>query len=533
MSLTSYLFIAFVAVTLVLYYLAPGKGQWMLLLCADLVFYFWSMRLWALVLVATAFICYVTALGIDTINRRSKAWLASVKGTITREEKKKLKKGWDRRKRWIVLAGILCSFGILFVFKYTGFTVDNVNFLLGAFGKSARIKAPDLLLPMGISFYTLQAAGYLLDVYWERGEAQRSFPRFLLFVSFFPQLIQGPISRYDQLSETLYGPHPFRWEAVSFGLQRVLWGFFKKLVVADTFRVLVLSSTTDADTAVYTGFWVFFGILVYSVQLYADFTGGIDIAIGVAEIFGIRLAENFVRPFFSKSIAEFWRRWHITMGTWFRDYIFYPMSISGSMRELTLRSKKLFGKGFARRLPVWIVTMVTWLATGVWHGARWYFIVWGVLNGLIILISEELTPIYDRFHAAFPGALGSKAYTAFAVVRTFLLMGSLRLFDCYQDVTTTFSMFGKMFTEFRLSQITGENFLALGVKPEELVVPVIGVALMFFCSLWGRDRDVRRKLAERPFVLRFLVFGGLLVSVVLFGKYGVGFESAGFIYNQF
>ena len=213
------------------------------------------------------------------------------------------------------------NFGILAVLKYSGFTLLNVKSLLDFMNFKNNIPILRFALPLGISFYTFQTMGYIIDVYRDKYPYEKNIFKLALFISFFPQLIQGPISRFDDLKETLFGEHSFDAKAISFGLQRILWGFFKKLVIAD--RLLPAVNTIVRNPEEYQGVYVLVGMFFYAIQLYADFTGGIDIAIGVAEVFGIRLKENFERPYFSKSITEYWRRWHISLGSWFREYMFF------------------------------------------------------------------------------------------------------------------------------------------------------------------------------------------------------------------
>ena len=201
------------------------------------------------------------------------------------------------------------------------------------------------------------------------------------------------------MAETLYQEHSFDAKNVCYGLQRILWGFFKKLVIAD--RILTAVNEIIRNPDEYAGAYVFVGMMFYALELYADFTGGIDVTIGVAEVLGIRLTENFNRPFFSKSIKEYWNRWHITMGTWFTDYIFYPISVCGPMLKLSKFSRKKLGENLGKRVPIYLSSFVVWFATGIWHGASWNFIVWGLGNWVVIMISQELEPLYAKFHAKF------------------------------------------------------------------------------------------------------------------------------------
>lgn len=526
----SYGFIAFLLIIFILYYLIPKRFQWMLLLVANFLFYFSAGRYYPIFITITAASVYGAGMMMTKCDRQLEKYAALISsGEIpkpSREEKKAYKKTINKKKKFWMLLCLFFNLGILAVTKYTNFVLENVSGIT-----RGEFTPVDLIVPLGISFYTFQAVGYLLDVYWNKCEPQRNFFRFLLFTTFFPQLIQGPISRYGDLSRTLYGEHRFDWKQVRFGLERILWGYFKKLVVADRIGVAMACITEDPDY--YTGAFVFVGMIFWAVQLYADFTGGIDITIGIAQVFGIHLEENFIRPFFSKNIAEYWRRWHITMGTWFRDYVFYPMSISRPMKNITSATKKRFGMAGAKRVAVYISTIVVWLATGIWHGAAWHFVAWGLANGVIILISEEFAPLYEKFHKSFPRLGASWGYRAFQIIRTFLLMCCIRLFDTYADMGLAIKQFIHMFTQFRWNQVTLNELTEMGLARADYVTVLVGVLIMFTVSMLGRRESVREIISRKPYIVRFGIFVILFFATLLFGSYGVGFDAKQFIYNQF
>lgn len=351
-----------------------------------------------------------------------------------------------------------------------------------------------------------------------------------LFVSFFPQLIQGPINRFDQMKETLFSEHRFDSREIALGLERILWGFFKKLVIAD--RILTGVTAIIKQPETYNGIYVFVGMMFYALQLYADFTGGIDITIGIAQTLGIRVQENFIRPYFSKNIAEYWRRWHISLGTWFTEYIFYPVSVCQPMLKFSRFCRKHFGDYVGKRMPVYVASLAVWFTTGIWHGASWNFVVWGLLNGIIIILSQECEPLYARFHRKFHVA-GKKWYSGFQVIRTVLLMSSLRMLDCYRDVPLTFRMFGDMLVHSRISQLFDGRLMTLGLTISDYIVLAIGTVILLGVSLAGRDGSVREKLAARPAPVRYALLYSLFLCVLIIGAYGVGYDSSQFIYNQF
>lgn len=530
MLFTSYEFFAFITVLFLLYYIVPRRVQWMLLLAAGYVFYAAADPRYLVYILATTVTIYFTARVIERSQEKQAAYLREHKAQMDREEKKAYKEGRHRvRFRWLLL-GLLINLGILGTVKYANFFIANINGVMGAFGGTGKLSFVTLALPMGISFYTFQALGYLIDVYRGTVPAEKNFFRLALFVSFFPQLVQGPISRFDDLSKTLYGEHPFDGRTVCFGLQRMLWGYFKKMVIAD--RILTgLSCIIDAPGQ-YHGAYAFVGMLFYTVELYADFTGGIDITIGIAQVLGIRLAENFERPYFSKSLKEYWRRWHITMGTWFKDYIFYPISICKPMQKISKFSRSHLGKKIGMRLPVYLSSFVVWFATGFWHGASWNFVVWGLANWLVLMVSEELEPLYERFHKRF-GFSNKGLYSLFQVGRTFLLISVLKMFDCYSDVGTVFRMFGSMLTAKNWNILWDGSLLKLGMTAADYGVIAAGTAVLLGVGLIQRSGSVREKVAARAYPVRVAVWFALFLSVLVFGAYGIGYDASQFIYNRF
>lgn len=530
MLFTSYTFIGFIALLFMVYYLIPKKYQWVLLLLASYIFYSFAGVKYLLYIFFTSLSTYLISNKVSRLYLQQTDYLQNHKGELSRPEKKAYKAGIKKIQwRWLLLC-LFLNIGILAVIKYTNFTINNINYISTALGKGQLLSFWNIALPMGISFYTFQTMGYMIDVYRGKYPAEKNFFRLALFVSFFPQLVQGPISRFDDLSKTLFEAHDFDKENILFGLQRILWGFFKKLVIAD--RLLVAVTTIIGDSSTYQGVFVFIGMLLYAFELYADFTGGIDITIGIAQVLGVKVKENFMRPYFAKSTKEYWRRWHITMGTWFKDYVYYPLAISPTMLKFSKFSKNKFGSGIGKRLPVYVATLATWYITGLWHGANWNFIVWGLMNAVVILISQEFEPLYDRFHKKFK-VKGLFTFRLFQVIRTVLLMSSIRLFDCYRDVPQTFKMFGTMFTNFNIKQAFNGSMLELGLSMADYVIVLVGLLLMLGVSLSQRSGSVRKKIAKQPAAIRYLSYYALFISTIVFGAYGIGYEASQFIYNQF
>jgi alginate O-acetyltransferase complex protein AlgI len=530
MIFTSYEFIIPLLVLFVLYYLVPKKVQWILLLIASYGFYSLAGIQFLLYIMVTTISTYFISRRLGKLQETQSNYLKKNKSLLSREEKKAYK-GKIKAKSWrLLVLCLLFNFGILAVIKYADFMISNVNSVFGLFRLNQELSYFKFAIPLGISFYTFQSMGYLIDVYRKKYPLEKNIFKLALFISFFPQLIQGPISRFNDLKETMFREHNFDARTISFGLQRILWGYFKKVVIAD--RLLSGVTTIIGNPDLYQGSYVLVVTFFYAIQLYADFTGGIDITIGIAQVFGIKIKENFNRPYFSKSTVEYWRRWHITLGTWFKEYLFYPISVSQPMLRLSKYSRKHLGEGIGKRLPVYISTLLVWFTTGIWHGAAWNFIVWGLLNGVIILISQELQPLYDKFHNRFH-VKHTFGYRLFEVGRTFWLMGLVRILDCYRDVGTTFRMYGTIFTNWNFGELLNGGLLEVGLTPADYLVLIPAVLIVLVVSLIQRSGSVREKIASRPLTLRYALYFVLIFIIIIFGAYGIGYDSSQFIYSQF
>ncbi len=529
MLFTSASFLGFVLVLLIIYYGPARKAQWQTILVANFIFYGICGLSYLPYIIFSILTTYFCTNAMQRMSDSTKEYLSLHKDSMDRAERKAYKAGRQKGLSRILLLDILLNIGMLSVVKYTNFTISNINALLLLLGQEKAIDFLTIALPMGISFYVFMSVGYAIDVYRGKTEAETNVCKLACFISFFPQLVQGPISRYSDLSESLFVRHEFSLARMKSGFTRILWGFFKKLVIAD--RIVLAVNEIIHNPETYQGAFVLLGMLFYAIELYADFTGGIDITIGVAELLGVKVQENFIRPYFSKSIKEYWNRWHITMGSWFTDYIFYPISVSGWMRKLTHNSRNKLGDKIGKRVPVYLSAFIVWFATGIWHGASWNFIVWGLMNFVVIMISQELTPFYRWFHSRFH-VEGSVGWKAFQVLRTILLMSSLRCFDCYRDVPLTFHMYGTIFTSWNLKTCL-LSLGSLGLTTGDYLVVLLGTALIFLVSMASRQVSFREKLFAKGYWTQFAAIFGLTVIVLVFGVYGVGYDSSQFIYNQF
>ena len=350
MAFFSWQFILFLTVSVLVYYILPGRFQWLVLLASSVWYYLVGGGIRAAVFVAvTGVTTWGGAYLMDLVAQReeqkalerlrsavpddagadgAKAAKTGRAGKLSREEKKALKAVVQKKKKRLLVAVLLLNFGILGVVKYGNFVTTNLNELFAHFQSGTRVPVADFLLPLGISFYTFQSMGYLIDVYRGKYSAERNVLKLALFTSYFPSILQGPINRHDDLAQQLYEPHRFDDRTFREGLLRMLWGFFKKMIIAERAAIIVNEVFGGFEKNRYMGFTIFVAALMYGVQLYADFAGGMDIVFGASELFGIRLRENFRQPYMARSISEFWQRWHISLGSWMRDYVFYPIALS-------------------------------------------------------------------------------------------------------------------------------------------------------------------------------------------------------------
>ncbi|MEG2145760.1 MAG: MBOAT family O-acyltransferase, partial [Lachnospiraceae bacterium] len=437
MSFISMEFLIFVCVAVLGYYLIPKKCQWMWLLAFSYLFYMSVSIKIVFFLLFTTLTTYTAGILLDRIQSTS-------------EDKMVIKKN----KRRVIILTLLLNFGMLAFLKYANFAIDNVNAIF-----NSNFIHRNLLLPLGISFYTFQSMGYILDVYWGKYKPERNPFRFALFVSFFPQLLQGPIGRFDRLAHQFFETHTFDLTRIQLGLQLMLWGYFKKIVIAD--RAATVVNKVFSEYTNYTGMTVVIAVLLYSVQLYADFSGGMDVVMGVAELFGIRLDANFKRPYFATSITDFWHRWHITLGTWMKDYVFYPLSLSKWMNRFGKKTKKIFGKKTGRVIPVALANVVVFLIVGVWHGAAWKYIAYGLYNGLIIAISNLIAPLYKKGFAISHINEKSRIWKLFQILRTFILVNISWYFDMAVSLTAAFVMMKNTVKNFTFSTLTDGSLLML------------------------------------------------------------------------
>lgn len=329
LSYVSVTFFAFFLAVIILYFAIPVKFRQYVLLAASLVFYIINSKFAGVFIGITAVSVYLLGLAIGSKNKEIK----QISKDLPKEERKKIKNSFQKKKKLLVFTACAVNVGILLILKYSGFFVSTFFSIIYFFGTVKEIPAIKFVLPLGISYYTLMAISYIVDVYRTRIEADKNFARLLLYLTFFPCILEGPISTYPQLANKLFEGHKFDKKYFVIGCQRIVWGLFKKMIIAD--RAAILVNEVFDNNQNYSGLAVIVAVFLYTVQIYAEFSGCIDIVCGISKILGIDLPENFRQPFFSKSVQEFWRRWHITLGAWLKEYVFYSVSFSGGLKKFS------------------------------------------------------------------------------------------------------------------------------------------------------------------------------------------------------
>ena len=531
MTLISIEFAALWAITFVLYYIIPLKYRWTVLLASSAVFYFWNGLRTGYFMLLTVAVIWIVALILDKFNENHKAYLKS-HTDITREEKKALKAKVQKKKRLVLTAGLVICFGFLVFLKYFNFLSEQVFNIVGIFGIDAEAPKHDLAFPLGISFYTLQATSYIIDVYRGKLRAEKNVAKVALFVSFFPQIVQGPIGRFGHLAPQLYEGHRFNFTQFKYGLQLFLWGLIKKLTLAEYMGVIaneIFNNYTE-----YKGFEILLGSMIYGVQVYADFSGGMDMIRGVAQVFGIEMAVNFERPYFARSVSEFWRRWHITLGAWMKDYVFYPLSLSKAFSSMGKKTRKIFGNYIGKMLPTFLASFIAFFLVGVWHGSSYKYVAYGLWNSIIISGSILLEPFYKKVLTKLKVNTECFSWQLFQIFRTFLLVSIGRIFSRAESLTVSLKMLKNMFSEFNPWVLTDGTLYTLGLEPREMFMVFLVILVLVVISLMQeKGIRIRESLDRQNMLFQWLVIIGAIVFVLIYGAYGTAFSAADFVYQQF
>ncbi len=492
MLFNSLQFLIFFPIVTALFFALPHRFRWALLLAASCFFYMAFRPVYILILIFTILVDYGAGI-----------WIESAQG--------------ERRRRYLLLS-ICANVGVLAAFKYFNFLNGNLMGLSHTLGLGYPIPNLNIILPIGLSFHTFQSLSYTVEVYRGRQKAERNLGIFALYVMFYPQLVAGPIERPQNLLHQFHEEHFFDYTKVTNGLKLMCWGFFKKVVIAD--RLAPFVNQVYSDPRHYPGISLIFATVLFAFQIYCDFSGYSDIAIGAAEVMGFRLMTNFSRPYFSASIATFWKHWHISLSTWFRDYLYIPLG--GNRVPTLLKYRNL---------------MITFVISGLWHGANWTYVIWGALNG-VYLIVEQMAGSYLR-RTGFDVTISRwprPLVASFRIALTFCLTCFAWIFFRARSIADAFYISSHLTSGWRtlpvdLRSLVFVKFnLLMRLDKTEMVIGLVAIALLLGIELAQNFVKLREWLANRPIWIRWAVYYGALSSILFFGAFNSAQE---FIYFQF
>jgi alginate O-acetyltransferase complex protein AlgI len=500
MSFNSFGFFVFFPLAAAVYYVLPFRFRRVFLLAAGYYFYMCFKPEYVVILLASTLIDYYLGLRIQACRDQS------------------------GRKRLLIL-GLFHNIGLLVGLKYLDFFNESLGALLKSVNILYEVKGLEFLVPVGISYYTFKKISYLIDVYRENREAEKNVGTFALYVSFFPEITAGPIDRAGTLIPQFYREIDFNYRKVTEGLKLMAWGFFKKLVIADRLAVFV-DKVYDHPTQ-FEGLSLIMATVYFSFQIYCDFSGYTDIAVGAGKVLGFDLMENFNRPYFSRSIVEFWKRWHISLSSWLMDYLFLPIAYSVSRKIKEPRLMKIKAETWAYMTGI-IVTMVL---CGFWHGAQWTFVLWGTLHGLFLAISFATKKIRKKTWKKLKVKKHSLLRTVISVSITFAMVTFAWIFfranslsDAFYIITHLFTGWTKVFSLHGL--LAAFHF---GLLKKELAVAAVSVFFMLLVHVLRKDQTFEQLVAKQKPAVRWCFYVALLVWLLAFGESG----AEGFIYFRF
>lgn len=486
MLFNSFAFLLFFPAVTLLYFLLPFRIRWALLLGASCLFYMFFKPEYILILFATIFIDYFAGIGIER----------------TRHKKNKL---------YLLIISLIANIGVLAVFKYYNFLNDNVTGLLSWFGASNPIPYLDILLPIGLSFHTFQAMSYTIEVYRGNQQAEKHFGIYALYVMFYPQLVAGPIERPQNILHQFRIKHPFTYNDATEGLKLMAWGFFKKLVIAD--RLALMVNPVYEHPHDYKGLSLILASFFFSIQIYCDFSGYSDIALGTARFMGFRLMENFNLPYYSQSISEFWKRWHVSLSTWFKDYLYIPL---GGNR-----------KGMRRTM---LNLMVVFMVSGIWHGANWTFIFWGALHGFFLIGGMAMAGVSKAFTSF--GARAIKWLVVMCLVTVaWVFFRAPDFATAHYIISNYFTGLPEQVSELLARDADFNSILYMHQGQDIFIVAVAAILFMEFVQYFKfKKADNQYFFQDKPLPVRWAFYCILLLFTISFGLFH---SNAEFIYFQF
>lgn len=504
MNLISVYYFLFLIISLLIYYIVPKRFQKYILLIISFCFFLYVSLEHHLRFILI--LCYITA-------------VTYIGGVFLQRLKGKL-------RSICIVSAILMLVFVLITLKYlynllSAFTV--------VFKLSADISWLKLAAPIGISYFTLSAIGYLMEVFWKNIEAEKNLFNIALFITYFPQMISGPVTRYPDMKKQFNTGHELQYNNISTGMLRMLWGYFQKLIISERFAVVV--STIYGNIQEYSGINIILATLCYAIQLYTDFSGCMDIIMGTSMLFGIGLPENFEAPFFCCSIKEFWQRWHITLGQWFKDYVMYPLQLTKPFVAIGKRTGKRFGKKVGRRMSLYASMLVLWTLIGIWHGGTaYYFIASAGIPCILLILSDLMNPYFKRIATKWKIRTECFSYKLFQRFWTILLVCLSWIFVCSGGTYRGIEAYKQIITHFFLLSSPALTFERFGFELVDIVLMVLGILVLFVVdNIKNSGRNIIEMFRKQNIVFQYIViFCGCLL-IMHYGKVG----NSSFIYFKF
>lgn len=503
-SISSIGFLLYTILVALFYFLSSKKNRYIVLGIASIIYLFIASKFYSIFVFLSAATIYFGGISISKIEKEYKE--------KPKEERKQIKADVKKKKKTIMFIIVCINILILAILKYYNVTANALGW-----------KALNILMPIGISYYTLEAISYIVDISRGKYEADTNFLHVLLYLTFFPKMTLGPIGKYDKLKDTLFEGIGFSYERIRKAFLLIIYGYFKKMVIADRFGMLV-----NHIYKLNLGGYNFIVLMIaYTVQLYMEFSGCIDIVRGVGEIFGIGLDENFRQPFFSQNVQEFWRRWHITLGAWLKEYVFYPVSISKVNMNLNNFANKKMPKFLAKFVTIAFPLFFVWVVNGIWHGAGFKYLLYGMYYYVIMMIGVFFKPLIDFINGKFKIDPDKKIFKLFRIIRTIILV---------MIGNAIFKAPSMMYVYTKLTSGYNEpmNVFTDVFSKKDLLVGVIFILIVFIVSVLKElNIDVREKVEKSNILIRWPIYYFILLSVVIFGIYGAGYNPEDFIYGGF
>jgi len=526
MSINSAVFLLFLAVSVTAYYLVPQKHRYLVLLAASVYFYLASSVKAAFYLLVTIGATYGASRWLEALHRLEKRKL-SLDGV----DRSAVKKQGKRSRRIVLSLSLGFNFLTLAVFKYLGSWLTGCSALLAFFGVDFQFRPLSLLLPLGISFYIFQTAGYLIDVYRGKTQPERNVLKYALFVSYFPQMIQGPINRFGKLHPQLIAGNTFSADNLKFGIQLMMWGVFKKAFIADPLSHAV--SEVYSNFTSYSGAVVFLGVVLYCLQLYCDFSGGTDLVRGASQLFGIEMEENFKRPYFARSVDEFWRRWHISLGDWMKDYLFYPLALSGPLNKFSKRLRKRVKPHLAKVVIPCIATVVVFLAVGIWQGPGLQNIAYGLWNGCLMSLAILCEPWMKKCSGRLGISEEKRWFRIVQVLRTCLLVVIGRYFSRASGLGHALKMLWRTVRYFGWSSLGISTFTCFGLDVLDWVQVLLALGVLLFVSvLQEKGGSVRKMLEKKHWSIQCAVLFAAILLLLSFVYLNTDYTAIMYVYEN-